>query len=215
VPRRNLIPLVLLAVLVALTVVFAVLGALSAPSGATTTVQNASGRLFGPDESTSFVMDLVDTVTPAGSGTVSQVRQVHYVAPDRMAVYQVGSTTKLLGVLNQAAITCALSEYGAIVGGSTPWTPAGGSFTRTETLAAYSARVPHVTTTSCAPSPTAVRGQVHETAVLRGGYLAGLRLTVVVPPQTLSNGTPAANGVEGETLVLLQIDGTPTRELGS
>ncbi len=214
-PRRNLIPLALLGVLVVLTAVFAVLGTSSAPSGATTTVQNASGQTFGPDQTTSFVMDLVDTVTPTGTGTVSQVRQINFVPPNRMAVYQVGSSPKLLAVLNPAAIACALSEYGAIVGGSTPWTVTGSTFVRTESLADYSARVPHVTATSCTPSPSTVHGQVHEKAVVRAGYLAGVRLTVVVPPQTLSNGTEAAHGSEGEALVMIQINDTSIRKLGS
>ena len=214
-PRRNLIPLAALAVLLVLTAVFAVVGASSAPSGATTTVQNASGRTFGPDETTSFVMDLVDTATPTGANTVSQVRQVRYVPPDRMAVYQVGSSTRLLAVLSPAAAACALSEYGAVAGGSTPWAPSGGAFVRTESLADYSSRVPSVTGTSCTPSPSTVHGQVREKVVVRGGYLAGVRLTVVVPPQRLANGTAAAHGSEGETLVVTRINGTATRSLGS
>ena len=60
------------------TLVFAVLGASSAPSGATLTVQNGSSPTFGiPTGSTSFAMDLVNTLSAGGSnGTVSQVRQV-------------------------------------------------------------------------------------------------------------------------------------------
>jgi hypothetical protein len=50
---------------------------------------------------------------------------------------------------------------------------------------------------------------------VRSGYLVSVRLTVVVPPQRLSNGTEAAHGAEGEALVLLRINGTPTRSLGS
>ena len=76
-------------------------------------------------------------------------------------------------------------------------------------------RVPSVTGTSCAPSPTSIHGQVREKVVVRGGYLAGLRLTVVVPPQTLANGTPVAHGTDGEALVVTRINGTPTRSLGS
>ena len=216
-PRRNLIPLTLLAVLSLLTVLFAVLGASSAPSGASLAVQNASGKTFGsPTGSTSFVMDLVDTVSAgATTGTVTQVRQINYVPPDRMAVYQVGPKLRRLAVLDQAAITCTLTAYTALVGGSTPWTPNGGAYTRTESLASYSARVPEITTTSCAPRPTTVRGQVHEKAVIRSGYLVGVRLTVVVPPQTLPTGGTAAHGVEGEAVVMVQINGTRVRSLGS
>jgi hypothetical protein len=216
VPRRNLVPLALLAVLVVLTAVFAVLGTASAPSGATTTVQNASGRTFGPDVTTSFVMNLVDSPPATGANAGSQVRQVRYVPPSRMAVYQVGSSNSLLAVLSPAAVACALSEYGAIVGGSTPWTTSGGAFVRTESLADYSARIPSVTaTSSCAPSPTTAQGQVREKVVVRGGYLVGVRLTVVVPPQRLANGTPVAHGTQGDALIVTRINGTPTRTLGS
>ena len=50
---------------------------------------------------------------------------------------------------------------------------------------------------------------------MRSGYLVGVRLTVVVPPQTLPNGSTAAHGVEGEALVMVQINGTRVRSLGS
>ncbi len=216
--RRHLIPLALLAVLGVLTLLFAVLGASSAPSAATLTVQNAAGETFGtPSGSTSFVMDLVDTVTAgASTRTLAQVRQIDYVPPNRMAVYQVGSRPpRLLAVLGQAAITCTLSAYTTLVGGPTPWVPSGGAYTRTESLGDYSARVPHVTPSSCAPRPSAVRGEVHEKAVIRAGYLIGVRLTVVVPPQTLPTGGAAAHGTEGETVVMVRINGTPVRALGS
>jgi len=217
VPRRNLIPFVLLAVLALLTLLFAVLGASSAPSGATLTVQNGSGRTFGsPTGSTSLAMELViGAGTGAGAGTTNQVRLINYVPPDRMAVYQVGTKLRLLGLLNQAEITCALSAYAAIVGGSTPWSGTGNAYTRTESLASYSARVPTVTTGSCAPRPATVHGQVHENAAVRSGYLVGVRVTVVVPPQTLSNGSPAAHGSVVEAVVLLQINGTRVHKLGS
>jgi hypothetical protein len=216
VPRRNLLPLVLLAVLGLGGLAFAVLGASSAPSGATLTVQNGSTRTFGtPTGSTSFTMDLVNTISAGGSkGTISQVRQVDYKAPSRMTVYQeTGSSSKLIAVLPPAGVTCSLSTYTAIVGGSTPWTPSGTAFVRTETLAAYDARVPAATTTSCVPRSSTVQGTIKERAAVRGGFLVGVRLTVVVPPQTLQNGQRAANGVENQALVLLQIDGTRTTTL--
>jgi hypothetical protein len=75
--------------------------------------------------------------------------------------------------------------------------------------------VPTVAGGSCAPRPATVHGQVHENAAVRSGYLVGVHVTVVVPPQTLSNGRPAAHGSVNEALVLLQIDGTRVRELGS
>ncbi len=217
-PRRNLIPLALLAVLALGTLAFALLGASSAPSGATLAVQNGSTRTFGsPTGATSFAMDLVTTITAGGSsGAVSQVRRVAYVPPSHMTVSQVsGSGSKLIAVLDPEAIACSLNTYTAIVGGSTPWTASGTAYVRTETLAAYDARVPHATATSCVPRATAVGGQVRERATLRGGYLIGVRLSLVVPPQTLPNGQRAANGVENQALVMLEINGTPTRALGS
>jgi hypothetical protein len=218
VARRNLIPLVLLAVLGLGTLGFAVLGASSAPSGATLTVQNASARTFGtPTGSASFAMDLVNTIASGGSnGTISQVRQIHYRPPERMTVSQVtGSTSKLLAVLNPAAIACSFSAYTAIVGGSTPWTASGSAYLRTETLAAYDARVPRATATSCVPQSTPVQGTIKERAAVRAGYMVGVRLTVVVPPQTLPNGQHAASGVENQALVVLQINGTRASALGS
>jgi hypothetical protein len=60
-----------------------------------------------------------------------------------------------------------------------------------------------------------VQGQIMERAAVRAGYMVGVRLTVVVPPQTLPNGQRAANGVEDQALVMLQINGTRRRALGS
>ncbi len=216
-PRRNLIPLVLLAVLTVGAAAFAVLGASSAPSGATLAVQNGSVRTFGtPTGSTSFAMDLVNTINAGGSkGTVSQVRQVDYKPPSRMSVYQeVGSSSKLIATLTPTAIACSLSTYTAIVGGSTPWTKSGAAFVRTETLAEYDARVPTATATSCEPRASTVDGTVKERAAVRAGYLVGVRLTVVVPPQTLANGHKAAHGVENQALVMLEINGTRIAALG-
>jgi hypothetical protein len=223
-PRRNLVPLVLLAVLGVLALVFAVLGASSAPSGATLTVQNGSTKTFGsPTGTTSFTMDLVASVSAgSGGGAVSQVRQIRYAPPQHMAVYQVSTNTtnttnptRLLGSLNPVAITCTLSSYTAIVGGSTPWTPNGSAYTRTESLADFSARVPDVGSTTCQPRPATVHGSVDERASVRAGYLVGIRLTIDVPAQKLANGTAAAYGTEGEALVMIAINGTQTRHLQS
>jgi hypothetical protein len=218
VPRRNLIPLVLLAVLGLGGLAFAVLGASSAPSGATLQVQNGSARTFGtPTGSTSFAMDLVNTISAGGSnGTISQVRQVNYKPPAGMKVYkETGSSSSLIAVLSPSAAACSLSTYAAIVGGSTPWTPSGTNFVRTETLAAYDARVPAATATSCVPRATTVQGTINERAAVRGGFLVGVRLVVVVPPQQLQNGRAATSGVENQALVFLQINGTRTSSLKS
>jgi hypothetical protein len=219
VPRRNLVPFALLGVLGVLTLLLALLGASSAPSGATLSVQNASTRTFGsPTGSNSFAMDIVSTLSGASAtGTLTQVRQVGYVPPDRMAVYQVvGTRTKLLAVLNQSAITCAFSAYTAIVGGSVPWTGSGATtYTRTESLADYTGRIPRTSSASCTPQATSVQGQVHEKAVIRSGYLVGVRVTVDVPAQRLGNGQQEAHEAEGQALVLLQINGVAVRNLGS
>jgi hypothetical protein len=216
VPRRNLIPFVLLAVLGLGGLGFALLGASSAPSGATLTVQNGSTRTFGtPTGSIPFAMDLVNTISAGGTqGTISQVRQVDYKPPARMTVYQEsGSSSKLIAVLTPSAIACSLSTYTAVVGGPTPWTKSGSAYVRTETLEDYDARVPAATGTACVPRTSTVLGTVKERAAVRGDYLVGVRLTVVVPPQTLSNGQRAATGVENQALVLLEINGTRTAEL--
>ncbi len=217
-PRRNLIPLALLAVLGIGTLGFAVLGASSAPSGATLTVQNASVRTFGtPTGSTSFAMDLVNSLSAAGAkGTVSQVRQVAYKPPSRMTISQVvGSNSKHIAVLPASAAVCNVVTFAAIVGGSTPWTARGAAFVRTEALATYEARVPTATPTTCEPQSTTVQGTVQERAAVRSGYLVGVRLTVVVPPQMLPGGQHATSGSESQALVLLEINGTRTAALGS
>ena len=43
---------------------------------------------------------------------------------------------------------------------------------------------------------------------MRAGYLVGVRLTVVVPAQTLANGQRAAQGVENQALIMVEINGT-------
>src|SRR6516164_7521432 len=93
--RRNVIPLAILAALVVLTAVFAVVGATSAPSAETVTVQNASTRTFGtPIGSVSFVAHLTNRASsPTGSGTISQQRVIQYAAPmNSILVLQVTSS---------------------------------------------------------------------------------------------------------------------------
>jgi hypothetical protein len=217
VPRRNLVPLVLLVVLGALALAFAFVGASAAPSGATLTVQNASSTTFGsPTGSTSWTMDVVASVSAGtGSGTVSQVRQIRYAPPHRMAVYQVSPGRRLLRLLSPAAITCALSSYTSLVGGSTPWTPSGNGslFARTESLADFSSRVPAVNATTCEPRTSTTEATVRELASVRAGYLVGVRFTIVVTPKTLPNGR-VTHGTENEALVMIEINGARTRDLG-
>jgi hypothetical protein len=217
-PRRNLIPLVLLAALAVLAVVFALVGASSAPGSATLAVQNATGETFGaPPGTTSFSMSLVASIGAAtGSASISQTRLITYAPPGRTAVYQVGTTTRLIALLGEQGSQCALSAYTSIVGGPVAWNARGtGSYARTESLADYSGRVPYATGTTCSPRPSTVHGTVAEVADVKSGYLVSVRLTVVVPPQRLANGSAAAHGVEGEAINLLKIDGRLTSALGS
>ena len=214
--RRNLVPLLLLAVLVVLTAVFAVVGAASAPTATTIEVQNASEKTFGaPTGSTSWVVDLITTLSVgggAGSGT-TQERLIDYVPPDRMVVYDVGTTTKLAGILRQPAVSCVLSSYTATLGGQTSWDQRGGTYTRTESLADYSARVPQQTGTACEPVASSAQGEVHETAIVRSGYLVAARAQIVVPSQSLSGGRPATHGAQGQTLVFIEIGRVRVRTL--
>src|SRR5258708_7916918 len=108
-PRRNLVPFALVGVLAVLTILFAVLGASSAPGAATVTVQNASGETFG--SSASFAMDFVTSISVgAGTKPVTQVRLVKYVPPNGMAVYSVGAVTRRLAVLSPSAIDSSLND---------------------------------------------------------------------------------------------------------
>jgi hypothetical protein len=208
-PRRNLIPLLLLAVLVVLTAVFAVVGAASAPTATTIQVQNAADKTFGtPTGATSWLVALTTSVS-VGSGAgaaTSQERVVGYNPPDRMLVYSVsGSTARLAGVVPQAEIACVLSSYAALVQGPGSWQQSGEFFTRTETLADYSARVPVPRTGApCVPQPTSAAGQVYETAVVRSNYLIATRARIVT----------AAHGTQGEQLVFLRIGDVAVTSLG-
>ncbi len=205
-PRRNLVPLLLLAVLAVLTAVFAVLGFASAPTATTIQVQNAAEKTFGtPTGANSWVMELVTSVN-VGVGTANGTteRLIDYVAPNRMVVYDVsGSSAKIAGVLRQPAVTCVLSSYSAMLQGEGSWKQKGGTFTRTESLADYSARVPRASGTTCQAVASTTQGQVHETAILRSDYLVAARAQVVVP----------THGTQGETLVFVRIGNIPVRTL--
>jgi hypothetical protein len=217
-PRRNLTPLVLVGALAVLALLFAFVGASSAPGAASLIVQNATGATFGsPVGTTSFSMSLVDSIAAAtGSASISQTRLVRYVPSGRMTVYQVtASGSQVIAVLGGPASQCALTAYTSIVTGPARWTAAGnGTYTRTESLADYTGRVPYATGTTCSPRPSTVHGTVTEAATVKSGYLTALHLSVMVPPQTLANGKAAPHGVEGEDLNLVKINGTATSSLG-
>ena len=224
-PRRKIVPLALLAALAVLTVLFAALAAGSSPDTSSLVVQNATGETFGyPDGAPSFSLHRILSAS-SGLGTpgtpITQARLVDFVGPNRMVVYQVGARLRLIAVLDQPAIDCVLRGYTAMVGGTKPWagngsaTSTGSTFRRTESLGTYAARVPYLVGTVCAPQSTVVRGTVFEVATVRAGYLVTLRVTIVFPPQTFNGGTLEARGIERETLLLLQINGTPVGALGS
>jgi hypothetical protein len=216
-PRRNLIPIALLAVLTIGALVFAVIGFAGAPSATTINVQNATETTFGsPTGSTSFLMDLVSTLSSGSqSGTLSQEHVVDFVAPDLIKVAPVGTRSKTVVVLHQPAVSCALNAYTAMLQGPTAWTQKKDTYTRIETVAAYSARVPRQVGTSCEPQPVSASGQVYESAVIRSGYLVAARVRIVVPAQTLSNGRTAAHGVETQTMIFIEIGGVLVRTIKS
>ena len=204
-PRRNVIPLVLLAVLAVLTAVFAVVGAASAPTATTIQVQNAAAKTFGtPTGANSWIMGLITSVN-VGVGTPSGTeRIIDYSAPNRMVVYDVsGSSAKLAGVLHQPAISCVLSSYSAMLQGQGAWQQKGGTYTRTESLAEYSARVPRASGSTCVPVASTTPGQVHETAIVRSDYLVRAQAEVVAP----------THGTQGEALVFIRIGNVPVRTL--
>jgi hypothetical protein len=205
-PRRNLVPLLLLAVLAVLTAGFAVWGFTLAPTATTIQVQNATQKTFGtPAGANSWIMELVTSVN-VGVGTANGTteRLIEYAAPNRMVVYDVsGSSAKIAGVLRQPAVTCVLSSYSAMLQGEGSWKQKGGTFTRTESLADYSARVPRASGTTCQAVASTSQGQVHETAILRSDYLIAARAQVVVP----------THGTQGETLVFVRIGNVPVRTL--
>jgi hypothetical protein len=204
-PRRNLVPLVLLAVLAVLTAVFAVVGAAAAPTATTIQVQNAAAKTFGtPAGTNSWIMELITSANVGTGNGTTQERIIAYSAPTRMVVYNVGgSSAKLAGVLHQPAISCVLSSYSAMLQGQAAWQQKGGTYTRTESLAEYSARVPHANGTNCQAVTSTTQGQVHETAIVRSDYLVAARAQVVVPK----------HGTQGETLVFIRIGDVPVRTL--
>jgi hypothetical protein len=204
-PRRNLVPLVLLAVLAVLTAVFAVVGAAAAPTATTIQVQNAAAKTFGtPAGTNSWIMELITSANVGTGNGTTQERIIAYSAPTRMVVYNVGgSSAKLAGVLHQPAISCVLSSYSAMLQGQGAWQQKGGTYTRTESLAEYSARVPHANGTNCEAVTSTTQGQVHETAIVRSDYLVAARAQVVVPK----------HGTQGETLVFIRIGDVPVRTL--
>ena len=192
------------------------MGASSAPHPTTVTVQNASAETFGtPTGATSFLMDLVNTLSAGPKArTLSQARLVDYVAPDRMLIYPVGSGSKVPpSVLRQPGISCVLSAYTAMVAGPKAWNANGDTYRRTETLADYTARVPR-------PEGRRVRRRSCTRRAAWTRRSSSVPVTssrpaerIIVPPQTLQNGQTASHGIEGETLVFIEIGKVQVRKL--
>ena len=102
------------------------------------------------------------------------MRLITYRSPAPLTVYQRvrrehRAASRSLGPTADPVRPAA--RYTSIVGGSTAWSGNGDTYTRVETLADFSARVPHSSGTICAPQPSAVHGTVAERAILKSGYL--------------------------------------------
>ena len=213
-PRRNLVPLVLLGVLTLLTAGFAALAVSAAPPTGSVIVQNATAQTLGsPLGTTSFTLELSTALAGAGGAAGTTVLLIDFKPPDRLTVFRATPTEVPLGQLPPSAITCVLSSYSAIVQGATPWKATGSKYSRTESLQDFSARVPKPNGRTCTPRQSGAHGQVVEQAVVRSGYLIAMRTTTVVPSQTLPGGSQATAGTQTETFVFLQINGTSSRKL--
>lgn len=186
----------MLAGLAILTTAFAVLAVVMSPGGTSLTVQNGATDTFGAH---SFSLDLTSSVSAGkGTGTITQVRLITYSAPSHMVVKRISPVAGVLGKLQPDAISMVINGYIAVTSGPTPWIRHGSSFTRTESLVNFTARVSH---------EKSAQGKVYETAMLNDGYLDYVNLKVVVPSQKLAGGKTAVGGVVGETFRLLRING--------
>jgi hypothetical protein len=197
---RTRVPLTLLAILAVLTAGFAVLGLFMAPSGAVLAVRNGTAATFGsPPGSVSFTLEVSTSVSAPGTSSGREVRLIAFRAPGHMAVYQTNPSLKLLGRLGASAILQVLGEYDALTGGSTPWLRHGSQFERAESLADFTSRVSRQKSLS---------GTVHETAVVRGGYLVQVHLEIAVPTQKSGGGQSVTGGTEQENFDFVRIGGT-------
>ena len=213
-PRRNLVPLVLLTVLTVLTAGFAALAVSAAPPTGSVIVQNAMAQTLGsPLGTNSFTLELSTTLAGAGGAAGTTVRLLEYTPPDRMTAFQVTPTEAPLGQVPAAKIPCTLSSIADQVQGTAPWNATGSTYSRTESLAEFTAHIPASSGHTCVPQQSDVHGQVVERAVVRSGYLLALRTTTVVPSQTLRDGSRAVGGTQTETFVFLKINGTSSRKL--
>jgi hypothetical protein len=207
VDRRHLIPSALLGILTVLTALAAIWAVTSPPISATHTVQSATTATFGsPPGSNAFSMDVTSSVSSGhGAGVISQVQLFRYTLPGRMSVYRTSPSVALVGRESPVDIRADFAYYLAIVSGPSTWTGHGSLFHRTEALTAFLARVKP---TKSATGPS-VQGKVHETAVVRSGFLVDLEFSLVVPDQTLDGGRLSAGSLQQELYHLLRINGSP------
>jgi hypothetical protein len=201
-PHR-VVPLALLAVLVLLTLGFAVLALTMAPNSADLAVHNGTDETFSAQQ---FSIQLTDTEANAHGTAQSSVRVIDYTAPNRLVVYRASPKLHLLGSVHGAALVTAINEYAAITGGSTGWVRHGSHFDRTETLAAYAQRL---------GQKAAAAGTVAETAVVRSGYLVADSLILHIKSATGPNGQTTAGGTAQETLHVLRINGAKAPAINS
>ncbi len=201
---RGSIPHILLGLLTALTGGAIALSLLTGPPGANVILQNATAATYGsPLGTTSFTLNLASSVSTSGtSGFITQTRRVVYAPSDGMIVYQTQPTVKRLGRVPKDGISTVLIQYAAVTGGPSDWTQSGTHLIRTETLGAFSRRV--------SGQIPAAHGMVHETAVVRGGYLVEVTLNVVVPRQQAAPGD-----VINQTYRILRVNGQAAPALSS
>jgi hypothetical protein len=201
-PHR-VIPVALLAVLVLLTLGFAVLALTMAPNSADLAVHNGTDETFSAHQ---FSIQLTDTEANGQGTAQSSVRVIVYTAPNRLVVYRASPKLHLLGSVHGAALVTAINEYAAITGGSTGWVRHGSHFDRTESLAAYAQRL---------GQKAAATGTVAETAVVRSGYLVADSLILHIKSASGPNGQTAAGGTAQETLHVLRINGAKAPAINS
>jgi hypothetical protein len=195
---RRPVPLALMAVLIVLTLGFAVLALTMSPNSANLTVQNGTAETFSASQ---FSIQLTETITIAGGaqngqgGAQSEVRVIDFTAPDRLVVVRV--SPKLRRSFHGQIVRTTILQYAALTSGGPDWIRQGSHFVRTQSLQSFAAGQGQKTSAS---------GAVTEAAVVRNGYLVATDFTLHVKSQT-ANGQTAPGGTSHETLHLLRVNG--------
>ena len=165
-PGAPLIPLSLLAILVVLAAVFTVIGASSSPSAETVTIRIRSDPDVWNPHRFSLVPRRLDRHRVRPQCPTGHVATTHHPIrradePDRRVPGDDSGSTQPLGVVHGTSVSSALSSFSTIVGGSTAWAAAGGgNYTRSESLADFSARVPDTSSRTCESQQSRTQGQV-------------------------------------------------------